>query len=55
MKSVVLNTLLQLFVITVLLYFWSQRQPGLIKNVLLFLALADLVTIPFTFATERQR
>lgn len=54
-RSVVLSTLLQLCVIAVLLYCWRGRQPGLMKNVLLFLAVTDLITIPFTVVALWQR
>lgn len=51
----VLSTLLQLMTIGALLYLRSMTQTGWLRNLALFLAVADLITIPFTFAVLRQR
>lgn len=55
MRSVVLSTLFQLMTIGALLYLRSMTQTGWLRNLALFLAVADLITIPFTFAVLRQR
>jgi len=52
---VVLNTLLQLNMAAALLFLRSWTQLGLLRGLLLVLAVADLVTIPFTFAALWQR
>ena len=54
-KSVVLNTLFQLMMAGALLYARSCTDVGWLRNLALFLAAADLITIPFTFAALRQR
>ena len=54
-RSVVLNTLLQLVTAGALLYARSCTDIGWLRNLTLFLAAADLITIPFTFAVLRQR
>lgn len=54
-RSVVLNTLLQLVTAGALLYARSYTDIGWLRNLALFLAAADLITIPFTFAALRQR
>ena len=54
-RSVVLNTLFQLLTAGVLLYARSCTDVGWLRNLALFLAAADLITIPFTFAALRQR
>lgn len=54
-RSVVLSTLLQLVTIGALLYARSCTDVGWLRNLALFLAAADLITIPFTFAALRQR
>lgn len=54
-RSVVLNTLLQLVTAGALLYARSCTDIGWLRNLALFLAAADLITIPFTFAVLRQR
>lgn len=51
----VLSTLFQLMTIGALLYLRSMTQTGWLRNLALFLAVADLITIPFTFAVLRQR
>lgn len=55
MKSVVLSTLFQLMTIGALLYARSCTDIGWLRDLALFLAVADLITIPFTFAVLRQR
>ena len=55
MKSVVLSTLFQLMTVGALLYARSCTDIGWLRNLTLFLAAADLITIPFTFAVLRQR
>ena len=54
-RSVVLSTLLRLMTIGALLYARSCTDIGWLRNLALFLAIADLITIPFTFAVLRQR
>ncbi len=54
-KSVVLNTLFQLLTVGALLYLRSLTQTDWLRSLTLFLAAADLITIPFTFAVLRQR
>lgn len=54
-KSVVLNTLFQLLTVGALLYLRSAVQTGWLRGLALFLAIADLITIPFTFAALWQR
>ena len=51
----VLSTLFQLVTIGALLYARSCTDIGWLRNLALFLAVADLITIPFTFAVLRQR
>lgn len=55
MRSVVLNTLFQLMTVGALLYARSCTDIGWLRNLTLFLAAADLITIPFTFAALWQR
>lgn len=55
MKSVVLSTLFQIMTIGALLYARSCTDIGWLRDLALFLAVADLITIPFTFAVLRQR
>lgn len=55
MRSVVLSTLFQLLTVGALLYARSCTDIGWLRNLALFLAAADLITIPFTFAVLRQR
>ena len=50
-----LSTLFQLMMIGALLYARSCTDIGWLRNLTLFLAAADLITIPFTFAVLRQR
>ena len=55
MRSAVLSTLFQLLTVGALLCLRSMTQTGWLRNLALFLAAADLITIPFTFAALRQR
>ena len=50
-----LSTLFQLMTVGALLYARSCTDIGWLRNLALFLAAADLITIPFTFAVLRQR
>ena len=54
-RSVVLNVLLQLITAGALLYLRSVTQTGWLRGLMLFLAMSDLITIPFTFAALWQR
>ena len=54
-RSTILNILLQIFIVVVLFFCWQQRQPGLMKTILLVLAIANLITILFTFVVLGQR
>lgn len=54
-RSVVLSTLLRLLAVGALLYARSCTDAGWLRNLVLFLAAADLITIPFTFAALWQR
>ena len=54
-RSVMLSTLFQLMMIGALLYARSCTDIGWLRNLALFLAAADLITIPFTFAVLWQR
>lgn len=54
-RSVVLNTLFQLMTVGALMFLRSLTQTGFLRGLLLVIAVADLVTIPFTFAALRQR
>lgn len=54
-RSVVLNVLFQLLAAGTLLYLRSLARTDWLRALALFLAIADLVTIPFTFAVLRQR
>ena len=55
MRSVALNTLFQLVTAGALLYLRTMGPPEWLAGLMLFLAIADLITIPFTFAVLRQR
>lgn len=55
MRSAVLSTLFQLLTVGALLCLRSMTRTGWLRNLALFLAAADLITIPFTFAVLRQR
>lgn len=54
-RSVLLSTLLQLLSVGALLYLRTLGPPGWLRGLMLVLAVADLITIPFTFAALRQR
>ena len=54
-RSAVLSTLLQLMMVAALLWLRTMGPPDWLSGLLLFLAIADLITIPFTFAALRQR
>ena len=55
MRSVVLNTLFQLVTAGALLYLRTLGPPEWLAGLMLFLAVADVLTIPFTFAALWQR
>lgn len=55
MRSVVLNTLFQLMTAGALLYLRTLGPPEWLAGLMLFLAVADVLTIPFTFAALWQR
>ena len=55
MRSVVVSTLLQLLTVAALLYLRTMGPPDWLAGLMLFLAVADLITIPFTFAALWQR
>ena len=54
-RSVVLNTLFQLTTVAALLCLRTMGPPGWLSGLMLFLAIADVITIPFTFAALWQR
>ncbi len=54
-RSVVLNTLLQLLTVGALLQLRTMGPPDWLGGLMLILAIADLVTVPFTFAALWQR
>ena len=54
-RSVVLSTLLQLLTVGALLYLRTLGPPEWLGGLMLFLAIADLITVPFTFAALWQR
>ena len=54
-RSVVLSTLFQLLTAGALFYLRSLRPPDWLGGLMLFLAVAELATIPFTFAALWQR
>ena len=54
-RSVALNTLFQLMTVAALLYLRTLGAPDWLAGLMLFLAIADLITIPFTFAALWQR
>jgi hypothetical protein len=54
-RSVALNTLFQLVTAGALLYLRTMGPPEWLAGLMLFLAIADLITIPFTFAALWQR
>ncbi len=54
-KSALLGTLFQLMTVAALLYLRTLGAPGWLSGLMLILAAADLITIPFTFAALWQR
>ena len=54
-KSVVLSTLFPLLTVGALFCLRSATQTGWLRGLMLFLAVSDLITIPFTFAALWQR
>lgn len=54
-RSVVLSTLLQLLTVAALLHLRTLGPPGWLSGLMLVLAAADLITVPFTFAALWQR
>lgn len=55
MRSVVVSTLLQLLTVAALLYLRTLGTPDWLAGLMLILAVADLITIPFTFTALWQR
>ena len=53
--SVVLSTLFQLLAVGALLHLRTLGPPDWLGGLMLILAAADLITIPFTFAALWQR
>ena len=51
----VLSTLLQLLTVCALLHLRTLNPPGWLGGLMLILAAADLITVPFTFAALWQR
>ena len=51
----VVSTLFQLMTVGALLYLRTLGTPDWLAGLMLFLAIADLITIPFTFAALWQR
>lgn len=54
-KSVVLNTLLQLLMAAALLRLRTLELPNWLSGLMLFLAAAGLITVPFAFVVLWQR
>ena len=54
-RSAIISTLFQLLAVATLLYLRTLEPPGWLSALMLFLAIADLITIPFTFAALWQR
>ena len=54
-RSVALNTLFQLMTVAALLCLRTMGPPEWLRGLMLFLAMSDLITIPFTFAALWQR
>ncbi len=54
-RSVVVSTLLQLMMVAALLWLRTMGPPDWLSGLLLLLAVADLITIPFTFTALWQR
>ena len=55
MRSVVVSTLFQLMTVGALLYLRTLGAPDWLAGLMLILAVADLITIPVTFAALWQR
>ena len=53
--SAVLSTLFQLLTVGALFYLRTLGPPDWLRGLMLLLAVADLITIPFTFAALWQR
>ena len=51
----VVSTLFQLMTVAALLYLRTLGAPDWLAGLMLILAIADLITIPFTFAALWQR
>ena len=54
-RSAVLSTLFQLLTVGALFYLRTLGPPDWLGGLMLLLAVADLITIPFTFAALWQR
>ena len=54
-RSVVVSTLLQLMMVAALLWLRTMSPPDWLSGLLLLLAVADLITVPFTFTALWQR
>ena len=54
-RSVGVSTLLQLMMVAALLWLRTMSPPDWLSGLLLLLAVADLITIPFTFTALWQR
>ena len=54
-RSVVVSTLLQLMMVAALLWLRTMGPPDWLSGLLLLFAVADLITIPFTFTALWQR
>ena len=54
-RSVALNTLFQLMTVAALLCLRTMGPPEWLSALMLILAIADLITIPFTFTALWQR
>ena len=54
-RSAIISTLFQLLAVATLLYLRTLEPPDWLAGLMLILAVADLITIPFTFAALWQR
>ena len=54
-RSVAVSPLLQLLTVAALLWLRTMSPPDWLSGLLLLLAVADLITIPFTFTALWQR
>ena len=54
-RSAIISTLFQLLAVATLLYLRTLGAPDWLAGLMLILAVADLITIPFTFAALWQR